>query len=717
MGVSWPSRLRRLRPLLGVLLLMLGCCAARAEVIFDVFVGYGLGVSDGCVAEASWYPVTCEVQNNGPGFNGVVEIVSGQGARRAVRLELPTGTKKRLTIPIYCGQRSRVAVDAALRNEKGKVIAEHRSLEPRMQADSQSTLVAQIPRRHGAIILPELTRKMPQYTPGITHLKADTFPENPIALEGLNVLYLHSTRAVDLKMPQVNALLAWLHGGGRLVLAVEQPGDVKAVDWLQSIIPCELGDVLTNTAHGSVQQWLTRPLDAVELRGNRRLTTNVYAQLSADAVFEAAPMPVTAAKVRDGEVLAGSTTDPLMVSARRGRGELIVLLFSPELAPFNEWSNRNWFWSRLGQVPAWWLAGVNPPGYSSTGMDGVFGAMVDSRQIRKLPIGWLLLLLIVYLIVIGPLDQYWLKKINKQMLTWVTFPTYVVVFSGLIYFIGYTLRSGETEYNELQVVDIVPHGGRADLRGRTYGSAYSPLNARYSLASDQAYATFRGEVGNATGEQGEREDVVEVQGNTFTASVTVPVWTSQLYVHDWWRQDAPPLDFSVTARGSTWDIEIISAPIEGIREARLIIGEQVYRVHEAAGFRAGKRISVSRSSGQSLVQLVQNQQGQFSMAVNRRQSQFGSHNAGFLDNVLESTTAASFMSVLAGESSGNQDQPYGYQHRFTPPKGFDLSEDVRRGAAVLIAFAPNKTVAAPINKFTPRMSKKDSVLRVIKHIE
>ena len=40
------------------------------------------------------------------------------------------------------------------------------------------------------------------------------------------------------------------------------------------------------------------------------------------------------------------------------------------------------------------------------------------------------------LVVIGPLDQYWLKKINRQMLTWITFPTYVVLFSLLSYFIG-----------------------------------------------------------------------------------------------------------------------------------------------------------------------------------------------------------------------------------------------------------------------------------------
>ena len=49
-------------------------------------------------------------------------------------------------------------------------------------------------------------------------------------------------------------------------------------------------------------------------------------------------------------------------------------------------------------------------------VDGIFGAMIDSRQVHKLPVGWLLLLLLVYLVVIGPLDQYWLKRIGKPML-------------------------------------------------------------------------------------------------------------------------------------------------------------------------------------------------------------------------------------------------------------------------------------------------------------
>src|SRR6202000_685137 len=126
-------------------------------------------------------------------------------------------------------------------------------------------------------------------------------------------------------------------------------------------------------------------------------------------------------------------------------------------------------------------------------IDGVVGAMIDSKQGRKLPGDWLPLLLIVYLVVIGPLDQYWLKRIKRPMLTWITFPCYVVMFSLLIYFIGYRLRAGETEWNELHVVDVLANGDGAELRGHSYASVYSPVNNSYRVSTQQRFSAFRGE--------------------------------------------------------------------------------------------------------------------------------------------------------------------------------------------------------------------------------
>ena len=184
---------------------------------------------------------------------------------------------------------------------------------------------------------------------------------------------------------------------------------------------------------------------------------------------------------------------PLLVTANRGLGRVTAMLFSPEREPFKSWKNLPAFWTKLAEVPAALYAGTDYNGGYGHSVDGIFGAMIDSRQVHKLPVGWLLLLLLVYLLVIGPFDRFWLKRINRPMLTWITFPCYVVFFSGLIYFIGYKLRAGDSEYNEIHLVDVLRNGERAELRGRTYASIYSPANAKYPMASELKYATLRGE--------------------------------------------------------------------------------------------------------------------------------------------------------------------------------------------------------------------------------
>src|ERR1051325_11732967 len=81
-------------------------CAALAAALqvsaaiqFDVFVGY-----DGVTRESSWFPVAIEVHNDGPSFNGVIELSSSQfGGEpdRRIPIELPTNTRKRLVVPMF----------------------------------------------------------------------------------------------------------------------------------------------------------------------------------------------------------------------------------------------------------------------------------------------------------------------------------------------------------------------------------------------------------------------------------------------------------------------------------------------------------------------------------------------------------------------------------------------------------------------------------------
>lgn len=136
-----------------------------AQLNFDVFVGHGLGVADSAVTEASWFPVTCEIQNDGPGFNAIVEISGGQfgnGQTRRLVVELPTRTKKRFTVPLYCTSRYRMVVEARLLTERGKTILEKTGIEARTVVDWQSPLIASFSRTHGgAAALPKGARVLP----------------------------------------------------------------------------------------------------------------------------------------------------------------------------------------------------------------------------------------------------------------------------------------------------------------------------------------------------------------------------------------------------------------------------------------------------------------------------------------------------------------------------------------------------------------------------
>src|SRR5258706_7333753 len=99
-------------------------------------------------------------------------------------------------------------------------------------------------------------------------------------------------------------------------------------------------------------------------------------------------------------------------------------------------------------------------------------------------------------------------------------------------------------------------GGQADLRGPTYASIYSPVNAKYKLASDQPFASLRGEfLGNygGGGQEASRASVMQ-KDNSFQAEISVPVWTSQLFVSDWWRRGELPLSVTVTAEGCGWRV-------------------------------------------------------------------------------------------------------------------------------------------------------------------
>jgi hypothetical protein len=706
------TRVRLLRSV--SLALLLVASNNSAAVRFDVFLGH-----DQIVPEASWFPITFEVFNEGAPFVGVVEVTPGNydsSHTRVMAVELPTGTLKRFTIPAFGSSRYVSGWNARLLDEKGKVRAEQPNLRVRQTSPWQIPMAAAVSRALPP--LPKVKPNQPEMQPVVARFLPSLFPDNPITLEGLDTIYLQAERALDLKVNQVNALLSWLNSGGHLVVGVEQILHVNGNEWLKNMLPVEFTAMGMEANHTELQEFVVsnrrRDGDAYAFRSSGAADTskrrkqvfvgdvaNPYALLPSDAKFESQPLQVATGTLRDGQVLVGSPSKPFVITAQRGRGQLTVLTFSPELEPFLSWTNRPHFWAKMTDMPPQLLATEQGFQYGGHSVDGAFGSMIDSKQVRKLPIGWLLVLLVAYLLVIGPLDRYWLNKINRQMLTWITFPVYVALFSGLIYLIGYKLRAGESEWNELHVVDVMPVGEQAGLRGRTYGSIYSPVNARYRLAGDQTFSTFRGEFMSYGGQSAGRA-TIEQRGNNFEAEIAVPVWTSQLYVSDWWRQAPAPLKVSVKENGSSYDVTVENNLEQKVSRCRMVVDNVVLDVGELPA-KKSKTVTLTKG-GETLSGFVQRYAGNFQSAIGQRQQAFG-HNTPHIFDIPHATMAASFISELRPE------QNYGY-NQFIAPAGMDLSPLVERGYAVLLAWVDDFSPVKAINQFDPRRSHKDTLLRV-----
>lgn len=716
MGTRGRSRdLPGISTIILLLALLLVLPPAGAAVRFDMFTGY-----DGVVPQGSWFPVAFEVQNDGPAFTATVEVTPGQynnSQMRTMVVELPTGTTKRFIIPVATAVNWNPTWNARLLDEKGRTRAEASSQRLRRLNESQVPLAAAMTRAMPP--LPELKSRQEDLRPVFGRLQPSVFPDNPIALEGLDSLYLGSEKALDLRVNQVGPLLAWLYGGGHLIVGLEQLNHLTGPgEWLRQLLPCEVTGVTTLAVHSELETWLESRArfngSEYEFSSATSLPNpgapsagvfNPYSRLSRDARFEETPLQIATTKVRDGRALIGSTSSPLAIIAKRGRGQITVLTFAPELEPFRSWQNSPHFWAKMIDFPPALLSTENVNRYPGRPVDGVFGAMIDSKQVRKLPVGWLLLLLVGYLVVIGPLDQYWLKKLNKQMLTWLTFPAYVAFFSLLIYFIGYKLRAGETEWNELHVVDVTPHGETADVRGRTYGSIYSPVNARYIFSSELPFATMRGEFsGNYGNFQESTRAAVEQRPAGFRAVTTVPVWTSQLLVSDWWRQEPVPVDVVVTPT----EVKIDNHLDTRLAGARLILNDPVLRdvvldLGEIGPLEA-KTVSRKDARANSLVPFVQSYGGNFQSAVNARQQAFGDNRVGKITDLPNATMAASFITLLNSQNN--------YEN-FSPPPGFDLTSLVKRGDAIFLAWVPKYSPTKPLNQFTARRGSKDTLLRVV----
>jgi hypothetical protein len=321
---------------------------------------------------------------------------------------------------------------------------------------------------------------------------------------------------LDDRANRKEALAEWVHRGGRLVISVGHNHQlVNALLEQLQVINCSVHGTVPKSGLDSVPRWAN-----VNERFVPRPPRNKEQADRGEPVIELAKIDIQPRKNVQNllDEVDQKTRErwPVIVQAPSGLGRVVLIDFDLDKGPFTDWEGQNRFWQKLNAELRPGQAGgkvQNNPNMAMGGMPGWdqahsdVGSLMQDRleaftEVPVISFGWVALFILLYIVVVGPLDYLFLKKVVKRLeLTWITFPTVVLVVSALAYVSAYYLKGNDLRINKVDLVDVVaelPDGDAAQPRlaqgtkayGSTWFTVFSPRIQNYTIGVEPAAAAW-----------------------------------------------------------------------------------------------------------------------------------------------------------------------------------------------------------------------------------
>ena len=198
--------------------------------------------------------------------------------------------------------------------------------------------------------------------------------------------------------------------------------------------------------------------------------------------------------IKNPRVAYDGNAMPAVVQVPLGLGRITVVAFDLDLSPFRDLEKRPEFWdwlvTKAGSErsaiapdkydPASLSPGVNPTA-SEDGITYALRQHVDTFDgVPVISFGWVALFIVLYTLLIGPIEYLFLKKIVGRLeLTWITFPIIVLTVSAAAYFTAYEIKGKDLRVNKIDVVDVDVGGNR--VYGQTWFTVFSPRIDNYTV--------------------------------------------------------------------------------------------------------------------------------------------------------------------------------------------------------------------------------------------
>lgn len=270
----------------------------------------------------------------------------------------------------------------------------------------------------------------------------------------------------QIRPEQYAALETWVRMGGHLIIATASETGAYIASPLAKWVPIKL-----------LGQSQARQLDRLEVFSGRSAPLSFLGTVS---IAQIGPLDRRSVLV---ETLAG----PILVRVPVAFGRVTFLGLDLDRPPLSTWSGLPGVCEKLVQEQRGLTKQEKNErtqlvrlGISDLASQ-MNAAQEDFKQVRRLSYWGVLLLILCYLAVIGPLDYFlvhrWLKR---PELTWLTFPLLVLLGGGISVWGATRLNGRQLAVNVTDLVDV--DGETGLVRGQSWITPYSPETRRYATS-------------------------------------------------------------------------------------------------------------------------------------------------------------------------------------------------------------------------------------------
>ena len=440
-------------------LVVLACGRVPAAVADDPPAGLAMEAEaafDGTFKYGEWLPVWVLLENTGQDLEAELRVrVTGSGGATtfAAPAPLPTGSRKRIPVYVLPNNFSH-ELEVQLVEGKDVLVAQKIPVEPRPNYSYFAGLIT--PERGALSLLLGVSLPGQERPKEFIDLSLADLPERVEGLRSFDCLFLNDVDTSTLSPEQGAALEGWVQQGGRLVIG-GGAGAMRTVAGLpESLLPFE-------------------PHSLVEVDSLPELASFA----GAEAIRVPGPFVVATGEAVEGRTLAAQNDLPLVRERSVGGGYVDFVALDLAVSPFDAWTGTTAFWEKLlspGAVYPEWL----PPDMSARQMQSSqMGYALSQLPSLDLPsIRGLGLLLVLYVVLVGPVNYLVLRWRKQLHWAWITIPIITVAFSAGAFGLGYAMRGTDLILNKIAIVALRP-GGIADTI--SYLGLFSPAQQSYEI--------------------------------------------------------------------------------------------------------------------------------------------------------------------------------------------------------------------------------------------